>query len=191
MFIYHIFLGLPTIFPKIKVMAVVTCLPSLRPFVSPFVSPLFPLLAFCLFFFLLALACSCLAWFPLLLHRWKLLNLIILKRIQKRITTKKFVRKLRGLISQNLISDLIWTSFGPRLYLLRTALKLQPIKTQPGEALERLCNGLLLELLFLLLLLFLELLLLGKARFLGREARDLWKGWKLLRTSELVHLGWE
>ena len=33
---------------------------------------------------------------------------------------------------------------------------------------ERLCNGLLL----LLLLLLLVLLLLGKARFLGREARD-------------------
>ena len=42
---------------------------------------------------------------------------------------------------------------------------------------ERLCNGLLLGLLLLLLLLV--LLLLGKARFLGRERRDLGKGWKL------------
>ena len=41
------------------------CLPSLRPFVSP----QSPLLALCLLFCLLALACSCcLAWFPLLLH---------------------------------------------------------------------------------------------------------------------------
>ena len=61
-------------------------------------------------------------------------------------------------------------NFGPRLHLVRTSLKLQPVKTQPGEVLERLCNGLLLGLLLLLLLV---LLLLGKARFLGREARDL------------------
>jgi len=47
---------------------------------------------------------------------------------------------------------------------------LLPVKTQPGEVLERLCNGLLLGLLLLLLLLV--LLLLGKARFLGREPRD-------------------
>jgi len=40
---------------------------------------------------------------------------------------------------------------------------MQPVKAQPGEALERLCNGLLLGLLQLLLLLV--LLLLGKARF--------------------------
>ena len=64
-----------------------TCLPSLRPFVSP----LSPLLALCLLFSLLALACSCcLAWFPLLLHRWKLLNLIVLKRMWKRVATKEF-----------------------------------------------------------------------------------------------------
>ena len=69
--------------------------------------------------------------------------------------------ELRGSVSQNLISDLVWTW-----------LKLQPVKTQPGEVLERLCNGLLLGLLLLLLLLLLVLLLLGKARFLGREARD-------------------
>ena len=64
--------------------------------------------------------------------------------------------------------DLVWTSFGPRLHLVRTSLKLQPVKAQPGEVLERLGNGLLL----LLLLLLLVLLLLGKAQFLGREARD-------------------
>jgi len=49
---------------------------------------------------------------------------------------------------------------------------LQPVKTQPGEVLERLCNGLLLSLLLLLLLL-LVLLLLGKARFLRGERKDL------------------
>ena len=88
-----------------------TCLPSLRPFVSP----LSPLLALCLLFCLLALACSCcLAWFPLLLHRWKLLSFTVLKRMRKRVATKEFVRRLRGSVSQNLISDLVCTSFGPR-----------------------------------------------------------------------------
>ena len=99
------------------------CLPSLRPFVSP----LSPLLALCLLFCLLALACSCcLAWFPLLLHRWKLLSFTVLKRMRKRVATKDFVRRLRGSVSQNLILDLVRTSFAPRL-------KLQPVKTQPGE----------------------------------------------------------
>ena len=90
--------------------------------------------------------------------------------MQKRVATKEFVRKLRGPVSQNLISDLVRTSFAPRS--IRTSLKLQPVKTQPGEVLERLCNGLLLGLLLLLLLL-LVLLLLGKAWFLGREPRNL------------------
>ena len=81
-------------------------------------------------------------------------------------------------------SPKIWfrTSFGPRSHLVRTSLKLQPVKTQPGEVLERLCNGLLLGLLLLLLLLV--LLLLGKARFLGREPTDLWKGWKLCGRNQ-------
>ena len=88
-----------------------TCLPSLRPFVSP----LSPLLALCLLFSLLALACSCcLAWFPLLLHRWKRLSLTVMKRMRKRVATKEFVRRLRGSVSQNLISDLVCTSFRPR-----------------------------------------------------------------------------
>ena len=81
-----------------------TCLPSLRPFA------------------LLALACSCcLAWFPLLLHRWKLLSLTVLKRMRKRVATKEFVRRLRGSVSQNLISDLVWTSFAPRSDLVKIA----------------------------------------------------------------------
>ena len=90
--------------------------------------------------------------------------------MRKRVATKEFVRRLRGAVSQNLISDLVWTSFAPRSDLARTSLKLQPAKAQPGEVLERLCNGLLLGLLLLLLLLLLlslllVLLLLGKARF--------------------------
>ena len=122
------------------------CLPSLRPFVSP----LSPLLAFCLLFCLLALACSsCLAWFPLLLHRWKLLSFIVLKRMRKRVATKESVRRLRGQSPKICFR----TSFGPRSHLVRTSLKLQPIKTQLGEVLERLCNGLLLGLLLLLLFL--------------------------------------
>jgi len=48
--------------------------------------------------------------------------------------------------------------FGSRSHLVRTSLKLQPVKTQPREVLERLCNGLLLGLLLLLLLLVLLLL---------------------------------
>ena len=121
------------------------CLPSLRPFVSP----LSPLLALCLLFCLLALACSiCLAWFPLLLHRWKLLSFIVLKRMRKRLATKESVRRLRGQSPKICFR----TSFGPRSHLVRTSLKLQPIKTQLGEVLERLCNGLLLGLLLPLLL---------------------------------------
>ena len=151
-----------------KVVAIVYLFAKLASLCLPSVSPLSPLLALCLLSSLLALACSCcLAWFPLLLHRWKLLSLTVLKRMRKRVATKEFVRRLRGPVSQNLISDLVRTSFAPRLHLVRTSLKLQPVKTQPGEVLERLCNGLLLGLLLLLLLLLLVLLLLGKARFLG------------------------
>ena len=99
-----------------------TCLPSLRPFVSP-LSPLcLPFL-----FSLLALACSCcLAWFPLLLHRWKLLSLTVLKRMRKRVATKEFVRRLRGSVSQNLISDLVWASFAPRSDLVKIAASQNP-----------------------------------------------------------------
>ena len=83
---------------------------------------------------------------------------------------------------------LAWTSFGPRLHLVRTSLKLQPVKAQPGEVLERLCNGLLLGLLLLLLLLLLlVLLLLGKARFLGREARDfVWRKRCAMRLAQVL-----
>ena len=188
----HIFLGLPTILPKMKVVAIVYLFAKLASLCLPSVSPLSPLLALCLLFSLLALACRCcLAWFPLLLHRWKLLSLTVLKRMRKRVATKEFVRRLRGSVSQNLISDLVWTWFAPRSDLVKIAASQNPARRGFGKALQWSAAwsaaGLLLGLLLLLLLSLLVLLLLGKARFLGREARDLWKGWKLLPASELVH----
>ena len=111
----HIFLGLPTILPKMKVVAIVYLFAKLAPLCLPSVSPLSPLLALCLLFSLLALACSCnLAWFPLLLHRWKLLSLTVLKRMRKRVATKEFVRRLRGSVSPK-------SDFGPRLDLVCTS----------------------------------------------------------------------
>ena len=92
--------------------------------------------------------------------------------MRKRVATKDFVRRLRGSVSQNLILHLVRISFGPGSDLVRTSLKLQPVKTQPGEVLERLCNGLPLGLLLLLLLLLLSLLvllLLSKAWFFGQR----------------------
>ena len=87
------------------------CLPTL----CPFVPPLSPLLALCLLFCLLALACSCcLAWFPLLLHRWELLSFTVRKRMRQRVATKGLAGRFRGSVSQNLISDLVRTSFAPR-----------------------------------------------------------------------------
>ena len=109
------------------------CLPSLRPFVSP----LSPLLALCLLFCLLALACSCcLAWFPLLLHRWKLLSFTVLKRLRKRVTTKESVRRLRGSVSQILISDLVRISSAPRSNLVKIAASQNPTRRGFGKALQ-------------------------------------------------------
>ena len=109
------------------------CSPSLRPFVSP----LSPLLALCLLFCLLALACSCcLAWFPLLLHHWKLLSFTVLKRMRKRVATKDFVRRLRGSVSQNLILHLVRTSFGPRSHLVEIAASQNPARRGLGKALQ-------------------------------------------------------
>ena len=61
--------------------------------------------------------------------------------------------------------------FGPRSHLVWTSLKLQPVKAQPGEVLERLCNGLLLGLLLLLLLLLLVLLLSGQGAVFGQRTK--------------------
>ena len=110
-----------------KVVAIVYLFAKLASLCLPSVSPLSPLLALCLLFSLLALACSCcLAWFPLLLHRWKLLSLTVLKRMRKRVATKEFVKRLRGSVSQNLISDLVWTSFAPRSDLVKIAASQNP-----------------------------------------------------------------
>ena len=130
------------------------------PFVSSSVSLLLPAAAAWLGF----LFCST------MLHRWKLWVLLFWKECASMWLPKSLSGDLGGQ------SPKMWfrTSFGPRLHLVRTSLKLQPVKTQPGEVLGRLCHGLLLGLLLLLLLL-LVLLLLGKARFLGGEPRDLWR----------------
>ena len=105
------------------------CLPSVsltRP-LSPLLSPF-------------ALACSCcLAWFPLLLHRWKLLSFTVLKRMRKRVATKEYVRRLRGSVSQNLISDLVCTSFGPRLNCSQS--KPSPERFWKGFAMPWNCGG--------------------------------------------------
>ena len=73
----------------------------------------------------------CIFW-----HRWKLLSLTILKRMRKRVATKEFVRKLRGSISQNLISDLVWTSFVPRSDLVKIAASQNPARRGFGKALQ-------------------------------------------------------
>ena len=107
------------------------CLPS--------VSPQSPLLALCLLFCLLALACSCcLAWFPLLLHHappLKALSFTVLKRMREHVATKEFVRRLRGSVSQNVISDLVWTSFAPRSDLVKIAASQNPAWRGFGKAL--------------------------------------------------------
>ena len=90
-----------------------------------------------------------------------------------------------------------WTSFGPRSDLVRTSLKLQPVKTQPGKVLDRLCNGLLLGLLLLLLLLLLlsllVLLLLGKNSGPPAECNDFYNfkivGDKKSFSKSSVHMG--
>ena len=183
----HIFLGLPTILPKMKVVAIVYlfaklasfCLPSVSP-LSPLCLPYSPFVSSSLSLLLPAAA----AWLGFLFCSTAESSWVLL--FWKECGSVWLPKSLSGDLGGQ--SPKIWflTSFGPRSHLVRTSLKLQPAKTQPWAVLERLCNGLLLLLavllllvLVLLLLLLLVLLLLGKARFLGREARDLWKGWKL------------
>ena len=55
--------------------------------------------------------------------------------MRKRVATKEFVRRLRGPVSQNLISDLVWTSFAPRLDLVRAASQ-NPTRRGFGKALQ-------------------------------------------------------
>ena len=72
-----------------------------------------------------------------MLHRWKLLILLFWKEC----ASMRLPESLSGDLGGQ--SPKMWfrTSFGPRLHLVRTSLKLQPVKTQPGEVLGRLCHA--------------------------------------------------
>ena len=56
--------------------------------------------------------------------------------MRKRVATKEFVRRLRGSVSQNLISDLVWTSFAPRSDLVKIAASQNPARRGFGKALQ-------------------------------------------------------
>ena len=122
------------------------CLPGYH---GPFVSPLSPLLALCLLFCLLLLLPAAAAWLGFLFCSTAESSWVLLfwKECES-VWLPKSMSMSGDLGGQ---SPKIWfrTSFGPRLHLVWTSFKLQPVKTQPGEVLERLCNGLLLSLLLL------------------------------------------
>ena len=56
--------------------------------------------------------------------------------MRKRVATKEFVRRLRGSVSQNLISDLVWTSFAPRSDLVKIAASQSPARRGFGKTLQ-------------------------------------------------------
>ena len=56
--------------------------------------------------------------------------------MRKRVATKEFVRRFRGSVSQNLISDLVWTSFAPRSDLVKIAASQNPARRGFGKALQ-------------------------------------------------------
>ena len=56
--------------------------------------------------------------------------------MRKRVATREFVRRLRGSVSQNLISDLVWTSFAPRSDLVKIAASQNPARRGFGKALQ-------------------------------------------------------
>ena len=59
--------------------------------------------------------------------------------MRKRVATKDFVRRLRGSVSQNLISDLsdlVRTSFAPRSDLVKIAASQNPARRGFGKALR-------------------------------------------------------
>ena len=116
------------------------CLPGYH---GPFVSPLSPLLALCLLFCLLLLLPAAAAWLGFLFCSTAESSWVLL--FWKECESVWLPKSMSGDLGGQ--SPKIWfrTSFGPRLHLVRTSFKLQPVKTQPGEVLERLCNGLLLE----------------------------------------------
>ena len=91
----------------------------------------------CLSSCLLALACSCrLAWFPLLLHRRMLFRFTVMKRMRERVATKEFVKRLRGSVSQTLISDLVRTLVASRSDLVKIAASQSPASRDFGKALQ-------------------------------------------------------
>ena len=55
--------------------------------------------------------------------------------MRKRVATKDFVRRLRGSVFQNLILDLVRTSFGPRSHLVKIAASQNPARRGFGKAL--------------------------------------------------------
>ena len=65
-----------------------------------------------------------------------LLSFTVLKRMRKRVATKDFVRRLRGSVSQNLILDLVRTSFAPRSDLVKIAASQNPARRGFGKALQ-------------------------------------------------------
>ena len=91
----------------------------------------------CLSSCLRALACSCrLAWFPLLLHRRMLFRFTVMKRMRERVATKEFVKRLRGSVSQTLISDLVRTLVASRSDLVKIAASQSPASRDFGKALQ-------------------------------------------------------
>ena len=56
--------------------------------------------------------------------------------MRKRVATKEFVRRLRGSGSQNLISDLVRTSFAPRSDLVKIAASQNAARRGFGKALQ-------------------------------------------------------
>ena len=56
--------------------------------------------------------------------------------MRKRVATKDFVRRLRGSVSQNLILDLVRTSFAPRSDLVKIAASQNPARRGFGKALQ-------------------------------------------------------
>ena len=69
----------------------------------------------------------------------QLLNYTVLKTIRKRVVTKEFVNKLRGSVSQNLISDLVRTSFVPRPDLIKNCSQSKPSPERFWEGLAMVC----------------------------------------------------
>ena len=64
------------------------------------------------------------------------MSLTVLKRMRKRVATKEFVRRFRGSVSQNLILDLVWTSFAPRSDLVKIVASQNPARRGFGKALQ-------------------------------------------------------